>query len=77
MEFLEWERLSPILFPSYRELIQGYIEGLALQLWLASEHLISIGSTFRQVVFHVKAMEQACLEAYKDSGRMPHHHYNS
>ncbi|KAH0696059.1 hypothetical protein KY289_013541 [Solanum tuberosum] len=38
-------------------LLRGYIEGLALQLWLASEHLISIESTFPHVVFHVKAME--------------------
>lgn len=50
--FLEWAKHTSMLYPIEHEMVQGFIRGLALPLFLASEHLIVDGSTFVQVVNH-------------------------
>lgn len=57
-------------------MVQRFIRGLTLPLWLASEHLIASEYTFLQVVDHARSIEWACLETYAGGGKRPHNQYN-
>lgn len=48
-----------------------------LELCLASENLIEVGSTLLQDVDHARTIEDACVETYRVGGKRPHHPYNN
>ncbi|KAH0661730.1 hypothetical protein KY284_026661 [Solanum tuberosum] len=48
--FLEWARNTSILVPTRKDLSQGFIIGLTLPLYLALEHLITVGYTFSRPI---------------------------
>lgn len=58
-----------MLYSSKRGMVHEFIRILVFLLYLASEHLIVVGSFFSQVVDHVKATERACIETYRGAGK--------
>lgn len=50
-----------------------FIRGLTLPLHLTSEHLIAFGSSFSQVVDHVRTKEKESVETYRGGDNRPCH----
>lgn len=58
-----------MLYLSEHDRVYVFIEGLALPLLLALEHLLATMSSFPQVVDNVRATESAFIESYKGSDK--------
>ncbi|KAG5599358.1 hypothetical protein H5410_030728 [Solanum commersonii] len=64
--FLEWARNTSILVPTGRDLSHGFIIGLTLPLYLALEHLITVGSTFSRLLVMQELYREHALRLAKE-----------
>lgn len=64
IEFFKWVRHIPVLYPSYPNMVPGFIRGLALPLYLVVEHLIVSGFSFFWVIDPAKDIERASINTY-------------
>lgn len=75
--FLKWSRHTFMLYPSERELGNGFFRGLELPLCLVSKNLIAVIYFFSHIINYMRAIKRACNKTYKGRGKRTCHRYRA